>query len=277
MPAEKLPVWANLKQSYSFLLNNLGVLARISAGWLVAIAGAFVVSTWLVTTAVQGDPGFAANYTALPVRDQAGLLIGLPLLILVVGIWALIITWHRIIVRGPDASRTVFPFPFGAMLLYFGRSNLIGAVLALAVFTSVAFAVSVRGPGVDPMLKAYAPGTVIIIGATIGFLLAGRLALVLPGGSVGDWAMNFGASWRATRGNSWRLAIGSLLSAGPLAVFNIMLNAALENADVFSRSPSALAVKLAALAVLAVFAALMEAGFLSFAYLHFTSSQGAKS
>ncbi|MET0192240.1 MAG: hypothetical protein ABW200_02590, partial [Hyphomicrobiaceae bacterium] len=61
------------------------------------------------------------------------------------------------------------------------------------------------------------------VGVGIGVFVLPRLSLVLPAGALGE-RLTLGEAWRATRGNTWRLACASMLcSLPPLIPFAVLL------------------------------------------------------
>jgi hypothetical protein len=114
-------------------------------------------------------------------------------------------------------------------------------------------------------------GAIFAVGIFLALLLAVRVSLILPAAAVSDYGMTMARSYALTRGNSLRLLAGTALCAGPAVALSILVRG-------LNRASDAQAVDVTQLIALTVVATLMlcaaaivQASFLSFCYLHFTA------
>jgi hypothetical protein len=199
-----------------------------------------------------------------------GLLALLGDLALVAGINAIEVAWHRRLLLGEPLPARYAPLN-GLVARYL---SLWLVIVLVAVAPGVASALLVAGAlgegggGEGPGLALSA----LLIGAALaGVLVAMRLQLALPAAAVGETGATLGASWRATRGNGWRLLGGMLLVSVPPAVAGTLLAVLLDRlADATGSLVLGWLARLAPIAAAWVQAPLLAA-FLSYAYLFLRS------
>ena len=100
-----------------------------------------------------------------------------------------------------------------------------------------------------------------------------RLSLVLPAAAVGDFTMTLRKSWVTTRGSSWPILAGSVLTSGPSIAANIALNGVAEWIPQASGGAAVIVGAMVLSMGLAILAAVFEASFLSYAYLFFVGER----
>jgi len=154
----------------------------------------------------------------------------------------------------------------GAALLYFGRSLLLTAGgFAIAIICGL-LPISLTRDLIDGDVRWWVALFCILGGIAAAIIVVGRLSLVLPAGAVGDYGVTLRRAWALTRGNSFRMFAGTVLSSGPVFLVNVVSNGLLE---ALSTAPASVPSLLAALTLsilLFVLAAVVQASFLSYAY-----------
>lgn len=195
----KLPFWRTVGACYATVFGNFGELLRISWLWLLIMLPVYAAAEWLDARS-QGD--------------QIGdfLLSMLSSVLEVPALASIAVAWHRLVLRQERVQ--------GAVYLRLDR------VVWWYAMVLLAFIVVTVGPvlaGVAAVLPEGSPGTLLLlvpifagigVGVGIGVFVLPRLSLVLPAGALGE-RLTLGEAWRATRGNTWRLACASLLCSLP--------------------------------------------------------------
>ena len=114
----------------------------------------------------------------------------------------------------------------------------------------------------------------ILVLHAVGTAVAFRLSLLLPARAVGDLSLTFKQTWRRTRGNTWRLFWGIVVTTMPpllLAQIGFLTTIGAPSPANFA-SEDFVAQMTAASAVFTVYYLLIVPigiGFLSHAYRHF--------
>ena len=195
----KLPFWRTVGACYATVFGNFGELLRISWLWLLIMLPVYAAAEWLDARS-QGD--------------QIGdfLLSMLSSVLEVPALASIAVAWHRLVLRQERVQ--------GAVYLRLDR------VVWWYAMVLLAFIVVTVGPvlaGVAAVLPEGSPGTLLLlvpifagigVGLGIGVFVLPRLSLVLPAGALGE-RLTLGEAWRATRGNTWRLACASMLCSLP--------------------------------------------------------------
>lgn len=265
----KLPVLATVARSYGFARGNLPAIGLLARRWAIAAAIAFALSWLLVRQAFQADaePGFEPA----TLNDRVAAMTSLSVLIALVATYVIVVRWHRILIQGLSPAETQRHALSGGML-YFARGFLLGGIGLIIGIAGLFPAALMRGLALPEEAKPIVVGLSFGSAAVAALLVVSRLSLVLPAGAVGDFAMTFRRSWILTRGNSWRIFLGSLLASGPAIAVNLALNGLLEQTTRGPNDAVALTIGIAFSIILTVIAAVIQASFLSYTYLHFTRS-----
>ncbi|MBI1210079.1 MAG: hypothetical protein GC190_01335 [Alphaproteobacteria bacterium] len=265
--ARKLPALKTVALAYRQVLDHLPQVARVCAGWLGIAVVLFTALAALMARLVS-NPATAARFERLPPDLQASAVIGLPILVVAVASPAIVVAWHRLIIR--EAAPPLFPARVGAAIVYALRTIVIGLIwpstVSLVGLLPIIYIAKLK---VEPMLKFAAETSLVGFAAVLGLLISARFLLVLPAGAIGDWSLTYARSWQLTAGNSWRLGGGFLLAALPLIAVNSATNLIVSAAADSAVTPRATILALAVSTVLALATAIFEASFLSFAYMFF--------
>lgn len=248
-PVRRLPVLRLVRHAHLDLVGNWRSLVQVGALWLVV--------PWVLHAIGGPLPAILGD------------------LALTAGLAAIAVAWHRQLLLGEPLGQR--PAPFRAEVArYLAYTVVIVLLLGVA---SVLLTVVVAVPGVLLGLAA-GPGTEgpagpswLAFGVVVGIaslLVAMRLQLVLPAAATGDRRVTLAWSWRATRGNAWRLLAGFALVTLPVSLAGIGAALALMAlADATGSLVLGWLARLAPIAAAWVQAPLL-AGFLSYSYLFFT-------
>ena len=208
----QLPVLAALNHSFQSVWLNRMVALRMSWIWYIIVALVLAFSTQL--TSSRGS--------ANPEEPQAGffLIDALTLLLVLLVNSAFAVHWHRYILLDEVPGMFDTFRLDGKVWRYFGNSLLI--MLALIV-PSIAIAIPFVfiAAAFAPQLAALGSAIGVIFVVSVGFL---RLGIKLPAIALGVIDFRFTDAWRASAGNSSRIA----------AIFLITLSIALIAAAIIA-------------------------------------------
>ncbi|MFO1035903.1 MAG: hypothetical protein U1E45_03585 [Geminicoccaceae bacterium] len=244
----KVPVMALVRTAYADVGTNRRGLARVASVWFLILC-AFMMLTW---------------------GSLAMLALGLPSFLAMV---AVAVAWHRHVIEGAALTGWMAPLD-GRVLRYLWRSFLCTTV----TFIGVGFALV----GLTALLLMFTTGIDDIqfdnlinwepmyglVGIPVFYVFA-RLQLVLPAAAIRDTVTGFVSSWRATRGNGWRLVLGMALVTIPIGAATRLLTGVLTDLAIDTGS---IALRLLTAVVSTggdLLGAALLAAFLSQAYLFF--------
>jgi hypothetical protein len=222
------------------------------------------VSYWLVMAGRDDVP----VWERLTPLDLALTITSLSDLIVFAAAYTIVVRWHRMIILGAAAADTRRA-SLSRAFLYFARALFLscsGVSIALIVGL---LPVSLSHGLVPPDIRWYLALATVTGGALLAMLLIGRFSLVLPAAAIGDAAMTLRRSFTVTRGHSWRILGGSLLSSGPALFLNFLTNAIARSSETIQSELTPLIAGIVLSLLLIVVAAVIQAGFLSYAYLFF--------
>jgi hypothetical protein len=192
----KLPVWRTVGACYAFVAHNPIQLLRIS--WLallmllpVSALALWLVSPWQAPTG-QGPAGFTSEI----LRFLAGAA-QLPF------IASIAVAWHRLVLREERIADWRYLRFDSVVWQYAGVCLLLNLLLLVPTLNA-----ALRG---DPKLT----GPAALVGSAILFLVLPRASLMLPAIALGR-DLSPTEAWRASRGNTWRLALATMLCLLPL-------------------------------------------------------------
>ena len=174
----------------NMVFRNLNDALRVSLGpWMI------IALVWFIA-GVQGID--LVNPDAMDVPSAAAVIsVIVAVLVSVFMTLTVAVAWHRYVLL-EEIPQGWFPqIRTGLVLGYFGRSFLIGLVVAIAAGIVGGLLMAALGAIGGPAL-AFVAAIAIAVGAGLIFY---RLSLILPAGAIGN-AMRMGESWRATAGLS---------------------------------------------------------------------------
>jgi hypothetical protein len=197
----KLPFWRTVGACYATVFGNFGQLLRISWLWLLVMLPVYAFAEWLDARS-QGD--------------QIGdfLLSMLPSVLELPALASIAVAWHRHVLLQERVQGLVY-LRLDRVVWWYAMILLACIVVTVGPFLLGMLAVlpdNAGNPGSVLAIVAVFAG--IAAGLGIGMFVLPRLSLVLPAGALGE-RLTLGEAWRATRGNTWRLAWASMLCGLP--------------------------------------------------------------
>lgn len=240
MAATKLPVWRTAKESNLLLWQHRDQLFAMSWAWILVMIPVYALTHWLGTRI----PNFA----------YLDWLIELPFLS------SIAVAWHRLLLDGERVGASPYLRLDRTVLRYIGLSLVIVLPWVPALAAASIF---------DEYLPDGA-GYVMLLLIVIFLLVSPRLMLVLPATALRA-PMTLAQSWRLTRRNTWRLALGSIIAVYPALLVHSWVT---QNADYERNLIDYLARWTLGSIVFAV-GVTSGVAFLSLAYRHFTASGGS--
>lgn len=266
----KLPLVATVKAAYALTWANLRSFGTVAMVWGPVVFVVMFAIHWLLWPYGQGDPSLSAMIgSTMPVMLVSAL----------VGATAAV-AWHRLVLAD-NAIRPDQVLRYDRTVIYYAGWVLGLVVIGFLIFLAVpliAVGLAEFLPSNSPESPAVADSTDQTSGQTlpdwaasliiiVGAILFGpfaypaiRLMPILPAIAIGA-PHGAGAVWRATRGQFWRLYLGTLLAALPALVPYFFIF------DFKDRTANSLWA--AALEVSWLVCGLVFVTFLSLAYRHF--------
>lgn len=274
MPVEtpKLPVLATTRDVFAVTARHIGELFQFAWPWLLAlivISGAIYWSLYPIERQSMAENGTGSNtlwFTSLLASTVIGAMIAVP--------------WHRrILIDEPQTLQSGLQFD-SLKLSYAAKA--LQLMLAMAVPGMLMFSFMPPNETDADFSTQDAFWTIAIIAWLTALLfLLNRFSLALPATAVGDPNAGFADSWRASKGNTWRLALVSFLAT--LLPF-LLLFAALEHFMpeamshvVASEDTPRLSYTIANVFTefVAILLGMLYVTFLSLAYRHFAGAIGS--
>lgn len=221
--AAKLPLWRTVRRAYALTWANLRSLGTVAMVWGPVVFVVLFAVNWATWPYFQPEATFVQTMTAVVPLAIASALLGA----------TAAVAWHRHILLGEMVTAAqvgrfdarVWRYAglvLGLSWVVFLPLLVIGGVVSFVPdATPPSEAATGAAEPADEELGAAASVLMAIIFALVSIPLAlpvMRLLPVLPAVAVGEWA-GMRAAWRATRGNSWRLLAGSLVTALPAIAF----------------------------------------------------------
>jgi len=265
MATKKLPVWATVRAAYGSVKEHaegLALLSRGTAATAVAATGLSYAAVQLILT----DERRGEEFLSLPLGERLAAYTSLPVLVVSVGVFIIIVRWHRMIVRDMTPGETR-RWARRAALLYFARGLLLGAIGgAIGIVCGLLPMALMRGLPIPDDVGRWLTVASVVAAVLAALLIVGRLSLILPAGAVGDYQVTMRRAWQMSRGNSWRILAGSALASGPVIVVDVLINGLIEALPSTSGNMASLLAMLTLSLLLFVLTAIVQASFLSYAY-----------
>jgi hypothetical protein len=226
-PYPKLPFWRTVGSSYSSYFHHFIDALRASSLWLAVVGAFMVLASWQHWSSISE---VMANLTAgeppqMPISTASVVFSGAEYILLSFAGVSIAVAWHRLIILneqpgfsgGNVATKNLWRYVAMAIplsLILFLPSAAI--MLPTFYFQQPASGTPSHEFSVLRLLgfAAY----VVAIPATL------RLILLLPAQAIGDTGLTLEETWSRTRGNAWRLAWGSVVTAVPGLVSQIVFS-----------------------------------------------------
>ncbi len=219
LPYPKLPFWDTVSLSYSTYSHHFIDAVRASWLWLIAVAAftgfaSWEQWSWMAATMANLKPGVPPQ---MPVRTaEMAVLMNLANALLLLAGVSIAVAWHRLMILNeqPDLSgsnlATKNLWRYIAMAL--GLFVILFLPLIAVMFPALYFLAPVTGPP-PPAFFALIPLAFAVYAA--GMAVSLRLTLLLPARAIGNTDQTFKQTWNRTRGNTWRLFWGIVVTTMP--------------------------------------------------------------
>jgi hypothetical protein len=217
MPApRKLPFWRTVWRTYRITFGNLGYLLRISWVWLLIMVPIMALNSVLFSRLQTEE--IISEDTADFDRTFSLTLISAPYLS------SIGVAWLRWLLTGERVRARIY-LRFDWSVLRFMPFSLLVSLIALGwdfvmawvpwSWFEAAFRQMVFGIALSMILPYIA---VVFLAVSV----SARLAAVLPAKALGLDEVTLADAWRATRDNTWRLLLGTILCAAPAFVLLLL-------------------------------------------------------
>jgi hypothetical protein len=264
----KLPLWRTIGRAYALWGENLPDLARVCWLWMLLMAPVFAFLAWWqaphameILQAVRFGQPFADPNPLLTMLGQiVGRVVALPALA------SIGVAWHRLLLKNEHPGAGVYLRLDGIVVGYAVLAFWVGLITMAPGYISLMFQIatgtSVSAGEPDAFGVRFLAGVVTIT----AFFVVARLSLVLPGKALGRDDITFGAAWRVSKGNTWRMLWAYFFCILPLMVLNGAMSYWLFQPD---HDRTALTLAPLAISLLSIPLGMISIGMLSLSYRHF--------
>ena len=215
----KLPFWRTVAACYLTVGRNFGQLIRMSWLWLLIMLPVYAAVYWLSWPLDAGAEQAGAGQSGTGFVTFA--ISSLPNIVEIPALASIAVAWHRLVLHG-ERVRGPFYLRLDGVVWLYALILLALLVVALGPFLCAVSFAGARPEGPDSLAAVWALLSFIAVGFVVAFLLLPRLSLVLPAIAVGEQRTLWDV-WRASRGNTWRLAGASLLCSLPPLIPSVVL------------------------------------------------------
>jgi hypothetical protein len=263
----KLPLWRTIGQAYAVWGGNLPDLVRVCWLWVLLMAPVLAFLAWrqaprameILQAARTGHP-FADPDPLLTMMEQiVGKVVELPALA------SIAVAWHRLLLKDEHPGAGVYLRLDGIVAGYAVLAFWVGLITLAPGYISVMLQI-VTGTSVTardaPALVQFLAG----VGTITAFFAVARLSLALPGKALGRDDITFGAAWRASKGNTWRMLWAYFFCILPLIALTGGMSYWLFQPD---HSRAVLTLVPLAVSLLAIPLGMISVGMLSLSYRYF--------
>jgi hypothetical protein len=263
----KLPLWRTIGQAYAVWGGNFPDLVRVCWLWVLLMAPVFAFLAWWqaphaveILQAARSSHPFADPNPLLTMMGQiVGKVVGLPALA------SIAVAWHRLLLKDEHPGAGVYLRLDGIVAGYAVLAFWVGLITLAPGYISLMFQI-VTGTSVaaDPV----ASGVQFLagVGTITAFFVVARLSLALPGKALGRDDITFGAAWRVSKGNTWRMLWAYFFCILPLMAINGGMSYWLFQPD---HGRAALTLVPLVVSLLAIPLGMISVGMLSLSYRHF--------
>jgi hypothetical protein len=214
----------------------------------------------MMQTVRFGQPFVDPNPLLTMLTQMAGKVVVLPALA------SIAVAWHRLLLKDEHPGAGGYLRLDGIVAGYAVLAFLVGLITMAPGYVSMMFQI-VTGTSVaaqDPL--ALGVQFLAGVGTITAFFVMARLSLALPGKALGHDDITFGAAWRASKGNTWRMLWAYFFCILPLMVFGGGMSYWLFQA---SHGRAALTLVPLVVSLLSIPLGMISVGMLSLSYRHF--------
>jgi hypothetical protein len=215
----KLPFWHTVGLSYSTYFRDFIDALRASWLWLILTAGfagfaGWQQWSWMATAVAKLQPGVPPQ---MPKSTEMSVLLDVVNILLLFAGVSIAVAWHRLMILNERPGFSGSNVATGNLWRYIGVAIaifLIGWLPAAVVMFPALFFLSTAA-GSQPSPGYFLVILPILVLYAVGIAITLRLSLLLPARAVGDVSLTIKQAWRRSRGNTWRLFWGLLLTTIP--------------------------------------------------------------
>jgi hypothetical protein len=260
--SSKLPLWRTIGQAYALWGGNFPDLVRVCWLWMLLMAPVFAFLTWwqaprameLLQAARFGQPFVDPNPLLTMLTQIVAKVVGLPALA------SIAVAWHRLLLKDERPGAGVYLRLDGIVAGYAVLAFWVGLITLAPSYVGVMLQ-SMPAHGLASGVQFLAG-----VGTITAFFVVARLSLVLPGKALGRDDITFGAAWRVSKGNTWRMLWAYFFCILPLMVLNGAMSYWLFEPD---HDRAALTLVPLVPSLLAIPLGMISVGMLSLSYRHF--------
>jgi hypothetical protein len=264
----KLPLWRTIGQAYAVWGGNLPDLVRVCWLWMLLMAPVYAYLAWwqaprameLMRAVRFGQPFVDPDPLLTMLTQIVGKLVGLPALA------SIAVAWHRLLLKDEHPGAGVYLRLDGIVAGYAVLAFFVGLLTgAPGYFNSLAQIIT----GTSATARnALAGGVQFLagVGTITALFVAARLSLALPGKALGRDDITFGAAWRVSKGNTWRMLWAYFFCILPLMVLGGAMTYWLFQPD---HDRAALTLVALVVSPLSFPLGMISVGMLSLSYRHF--------
>ena len=196
--------WKLFSKAVTLITDNLGLALKVSlVPYGIALAATILLGGAGLASMAALDPTDPVATEAAFSGAAAGAALLVVAIFVVASLWVAV-AWHRATLLEEPVG-WVPPFHGGPILGYFGRSLLIGIVLAFA-YLALALVAGLLGALLPPL------AILVLLAGTVALVVVFyRLATILPAGAV-ERPMGLGEAWSATSGASGAILLVAVLT-----------------------------------------------------------------
>jgi hypothetical protein len=221
LPYPKLPFWDAVSLAYSTYF--LHFVDALRASWLWLIVGSVLTGfaswqqwSWMATAMANLKPGHPPQ---MPKPTEMAVLLSLDNIGLLLAGVSIAVAWHRLMIldERPGFSgsnvATKNLWRYVAMAIAIFLINFLP--VAVVMLPQFYFLGPLKAGGNPPPPGFFAVIPLMFVLGAVGIAVAFRLSLLLPAQAIGNSSITFKQTWRRTRGNTWRLFWGIVLTTIP--------------------------------------------------------------
>jgi hypothetical protein len=221
LPYPKLPFWDAVSLAYSTYF--LHFIDALRASWLWLIVGSVLTGfaswqqwSWMATAMANLKPGHPPQ---MPKPTEMAVLLSLDNIGLLLAGVSIAVAWHRLMIldERPGFSgsnvATKNLWRYVAMAIAIFLINFLP--VAVVMLPQFYFLGPLKAGGNPPPPGFFAVIPLMFVLGAVGIAVAFRLSLLLPAQAIGNSSITFKQTWRRTRGNTWRLFWGIVLTTIP--------------------------------------------------------------
>lgn len=220
LPYPKLPFWDAVSLAYSTYFRHF--IDALRASWLWLIVAAALTSaaswkqwSWMATAMVNLTPGTPPR---IHTPIEMALVLNLANILMLLAGVSIAVAWHRLIILNEPPGLSGANVTTKNLWRYIGMAIALFLMdclpAAVVMFPAFYFLFPLKA-GNPPPPGFFALIPLILVLYAVGTLVALRFSLLLPAQAVGDLSLTFKQTWRRTRGNTWRLFWGIVVTTLP--------------------------------------------------------------